>query len=1451
MCIRDSHGAAQGFTGPSDRIGKYYSPLMLTQEQLAAKRKYAIGALQQTRGKPDPSSTVFRPAQESGLAGANPLEWGDDEFSQAPSQFFADMRAEPSMALERHMPTIERYFAYIDSQIEDEHVEPFKSEVAENMLHRLFANSSFKNLAEEQASSITSEILEMARHGYTSQLKRAILDYVILSPSEADRLELRYPPLSNSCIPLTPHPLRLSAVPSWWQDNVHISTEAALQSFSMSQPALLKVLGLWHDFSELVLVHVPEMGSDIKLISIDEFETRQSAIRDEVKQQLLLNRWHVGVAKAIRTNTAVNAVLMESEQHVSPNPIESQYTNRIFEALATIMGNQLQSIVRKSIQAYLDLFRLYSPDAPLVGGIRRRVPFNLGVRMVCSGSNLVLEPPLNRIDSVVCSLLDQMVESCNEIPRIAHPARVHHDTLLKVVDLGDAAVVSAHNELDAILKHNLEEMRPLYSQYTQWMFLLSKEHQDQLREYLENPQELTAHTERIHLYREYTQQLKDLSADNVGFTLLSVDCSGVKTTLITKCHELETMILERLSMGTTSMNIELNDKYSNIDFKLRTPPQTEDELVVFKAYLQETKRELIRMNKRVGQVKENLYFLLEYEHLLKDQLKMYITVFSWPKKILLAVAEAEAAMRGKKEKFETELRTKIDDFEKLVEQYTEEVESFTKSDKLENLSVYVATLTKLESDLEEAVAYRESLNEEEAKLEWPTSDFLQLSNSITLLGPHAEFWKMIDTDQKLRKGWNTTSLSDLDAEAMDKHLGQMRISMQKTSKSMSKKFPGVSRTAKTVKEEVDEFRRKMPLIEIMSAKGLRDRHWTQVSAVIGLPLKGSDPLHHMLGLKIDDHMEALEEISSVATKEFKMEMAMDSMTEAWHGMSFTAKTYRDTGTFILTGLDEIQLLLDDQIVKTQTMAGSAIAKNAFGPRVEAWEKTLTLLQDVIDVWLKVQSTWMYLEPIFSSDDIKKQMPTEASLFDVVDKIWRQIMQQVADNPDVMNVVRIPNMLENLQAAMDKLETIQKGLNAYLETKMLYFPRFFFLSNDELLEILSETKDPLRVQPHLKKCFEGINALEFKENLDITAMYAPDQERVGFKGVVNPKDAKGSVEVWLVQVEQMMLSSLKVVCADAISAYSRTPREKWVLEWPAQLVLNVSQCFWTSEVEVAVSERGTAGVKEYAEKCTEQLFKIVDVVRSRPPKSSRTTLGALITLDVHARDVLLELAKDGFSSAIDFGWLSQLRYYFEGSILVCRMISAQLDYGYEYLGNSGRLVITPLTDRCYRTLMGALQLTLGGAPEGPAGTGKTETTKDLAKAVAKQCVVFNCSDGLDYLAMGKFFKGLASAGAWACFDEFNRIDLEVLSVIAQQILTIQNAIAANLPEFDFEGSHLRLNPACAVFITMNPGYAGRSDLPDNLKALFRPVAMMVPDYALISEIIPVSYTHLTLPTKRIV
>merc|ERR1719261_2068956 len=155
-------------------------------------------------------------------------------------------------------------------------------------------------------------------------------------------------------------------------------------------------------------------------------------------------------------------------------------------------------------------------------------------------------------------------------------------------------------------------------------------------------------------------------------------------------------------------------------------------------------------------------------------------------------------------------------------------------------------------------------------------------------------------------------------------------------------------------------------------------------------------------------------------------------------------------------------------------------------------------------------------------------------------------------------------------------------------------------------------------------------------------------------------------------------------------------------------------------------------------------------------------------------------------------------------------------------------------RIYVTATQALHLCMGCAPAGPAGTGKTETTKDLANALAKACYVINAAPEMDYLTMGNLFKGGAASGSWLCFDEYNRLIPEVLSVNTVQFKAVCEAVKVRAKRFVLQGDEIAMDPSCGCFITMNPGYLGRSELPEGLKALFRPITVMVPDFNLIME-----------------
>lgn len=157
------------------------------------------------------------------------------------------------------------------------------------------------------------------------------------------------------------------------------------------------------------------------------------------------------------------------------------------------------------------------------------------------------------------------------------------------------------------------------------------------------------------------------------------------------------------------------------------------------------------------------------------------------------------------------------------------------------------------------------------------------------------------------------------------------------------------------------------------------------------------------------------------------------------------------------------------------------------------------------------------------------------------------MDAIVNEPGIIELVERENIKLQFEDANKKLDKIQKSLSEYLEEKRLVFPRFYFLANEDLLMLLAQTKDPRAVQPHMDKCFEGIQRVMFSEREEVYGMISAEGEEVLFDGRVdvNEGDKKGNVEKWMLEIETMMRKSLKKICKDSLAAYLTTTRTDWV------------------------------------------------------------------------------------------------------------------------------------------------------------------------------------------------------------------------------------------------------------------------------------------------------------------
>ncbi|XP_052751641.1 cytoplasmic dynein 2 heavy chain 1 isoform X2 [Galleria mellonella] len=638
-----------------------------------------------------------------------------------------------------------------------------------------------------------------------------------------------------------------------------------------------------------------------------------------------------------------------------------------------------------------------------------------------------------------------------------------------------------------------------------------------------------------------------------------------------------------------------------------------------------------------------------------------------------------------------------------------------------------------------------------------------------------------------------------------------------------------------IQQELEKYTDLTMLLKYLRGNDFTEQHWREVYGLLDMEYKKPDTLlvRDLLNVasNIKKQIKALQKISTSASSEAAIRSALNEM-ELWYAgaklaiIYYTDKAKRSTPIVkdfkeILTKVEEYQWVVSS----LGTAASSACS---------AWEARLRAARLLLRAAHHVQRRWLYLEAILSNDDGDLGVK-----FRKVDQAFRQVSRILEADSRLSALMQSSRLQTTLDSISEQLLVCQSALNQYIDDKRSIFPRLYFLSDDDLLELLGQARAGAEgreavMQNHLKKLFPGTTGVRLGPGgMSITALCSHNDEILQLD---HPVDIDCAVEVWLKNLENEMRTSLKNMALKCIVTNSLQDQDPFSL--PTQILCLAQNIRFTEQAEKAIATKELHKLKDNIEK--ENSYYAAAEVEDGCEQKKRQ---ALILQCAHYAYIVQTLIENNVVSANDWIWQKQLRFYLRNTKeIIAEMGLAQISYSYEYLGvDTGQFVRTDIADECFLILTQSLHLGLVGNPFGPAGTGKTESVKALGGLVGRLVLIFNCDEAMDAECMGRLLSGLALSGAWGCFDEFNRLSADTLAAVAHQLASLlpallQHRATATAPSFSssthappiaiLNGKQVAVSGWCGVMATLNPaarGYGGRRELPAALQRALRPAA----------------------------
>ncbi|XP_040310640.1 dynein axonemal heavy chain 12 isoform X5 [Herpailurus yagouaroundi] len=923
-------------------------------------------------------------------------------------------------------------YIYMKQCVESSPMVPIQQEWLDHML--MLIPESLKEGKERE--KLVESLINEVSSDFEKSMKRYLVRSVLVKPP------VKW--LEDEGGPLPESPVGLDYSKPWHSSYVQTRSQI-LANLHIVHPTMKILLDLGYTtFSNTILLDLT--GIRAKGPIDCESLKNDLSIQARKAEEKIMNTWYPKVINLFTKKEALEGIRPEK-------------WDAFYNCVSTLMSNQLKDFLKRTVEGFVKLFD--QEDQCGLPVFKMELTFD--------DDKMEFYPTFQDLEDVVLGLVERITEALQNVQTVpswlsgTSPA-VNLDT-----ELPEHVSQWAVTTLKAAVHHNLEGARKHYETYVEkYNWLLDGSAVELIETFQAEDHTFDEYTEFIGRFLSLASEIM-LLPQWVHFPMVRLDCEDLKTGLTNKAKAFANILLNDIASKHRKENESICSDFEAIKEHALKVPETTEEMMDLISYVEKARtigiQELIL---RIKESKRRMSYFLDVFLFPPEDLALNSTVLMWPWKINPIFDENDELIENAKHEKENELIAKREKLILEIEKESRRMEEFTEFAELDRMQQYVTDVRQLQKRIQESEEAVQFINKEEELFKWELTKYPELDKLKVNIEPYQKFFNFVLKWQRTEKRWMDGGFLDLNGENMEADVDEFsrevfktlkffqmkrKKELQEKRKAAKKRSLGEDKLEEepkenptiimcsTVMEQIKVFKDYIPTVSILCNPGMRARHWKQISEIVGYDLTpdSGTTLRKILKLNLTPYLEKFEVISAGASKEFSLEKAMHTMIGTWDDIAFHITPYRDTGVSILSSVDEIQTLLDDQIIKTQTMRGSPFIK-PFEKEIKAWEDRLIRIQETIDEWLKVQAQWLYLEPIFCSEDIMQQMPEEGRQFQTVDRHWRDTMKFCKKDPKVLAATSLAGLLEKLQNCNELLEKIMKGLNAYLEKKRLFFPR---------------------------------------------------------------------------------------------------------------------------------------------------------------------------------------------------------------------------------------------------------------------------------------------------------------------------------------------------------------------------------------------------------------------------